>query len=98
MILAAITHLHDRAYGVRIRQEIENRTGHEVAIGAVYTTLSRLETKGLVRSHMGEPTAERGGRAKRFFELTAEGTGALSGTVQSLDGILTGLDLEWSAK
>ena len=98
LILASIVHLRDQAYGVRIRQEIESRAGHAVAIGAVYTTLMRLESKGLIRARLGEPTAARGGRAKRFFTLTAQGERALSGTVQALDGILSGLDLGWNPR
>ena len=67
MIVLALLRLEDRAYGVTVRQEIESRTQREVSIGAVYATLERLETKGYVRSHRGEPTPERGGRSKRFF-------------------------------
>jgi PadR family transcriptional regulator PadR len=62
-----LLHLGDRAYGVRVKQEIETRTGHEVSVGAIYATLDRLEVKGYVKSHLGEPTPERSGRSKRFF-------------------------------
>ena len=72
-LLLAITHLGDNAYGVTIRQEIETRTGREIAIGALYTSLARLERKGYVRSTMSEPTSQRGGRSKRHFTLRREG-------------------------
>ena len=68
LLLLAIVHLGDDAYGVTIRQEIEARTGRDVAIGALYTSLDRLERKGFVRSTMSEPTPERGGRSKRCFQ------------------------------
>ena len=76
-LLLAIAHLADQAYGVTIRQEIESRTGREVAIGALYTSLGRLERKGYVRSTMSDPTPQRGGRSKRHFVLKAAGAAAL---------------------
>jgi DNA-binding PadR family transcriptional regulator len=76
-LLLAIVHLGHGAYGVTIRQEIEQRTGREVAIGALYTSLDRLERKGFVRSAMSAPTAERGGRSKRHFQIRAAGAEAL---------------------
>jgi PadR family transcriptional regulator PadR len=76
-LLLAIVHLGDNAYGVTIRQEIERRTDREIAIGALYTALDRLERKGFIRSTMSEPTHERGGRSKRYFRLRAAGAAAL---------------------
>jgi DNA-binding PadR family transcriptional regulator len=76
-LLLAIVHLGENAYGVTIRQEIEARTGREVAVGALYTSLARLERKGYVRSTMSEPTPQRGGRSKRHFTLRAAGAAAL---------------------
>jgi DNA-binding PadR family transcriptional regulator len=76
-LLLAIAHLGDRAYGVTIRQEIEVRTGREVAVGALYTSLGRLERKGYVRSTMSDPTPQRGGRSKRHFALRPAGAAAL---------------------
>jgi len=67
IVILALLRLADRAYGVTVRQEIEERTGREVSIGAIYATLDRLEAKGYVKSVVGEPTPERGGRSKRFF-------------------------------
>ena len=76
-VMLAIAHLRDDAYGVTVRREIEARTERNVVIGAVYTALDRLERKGYVRSRMSDPTPERGGRSKRYFELTAAGVEAL---------------------
>jgi PadR family transcriptional regulator, regulatory protein PadR len=76
-LLLAIVHLGEHAYGVTIRQEIEARTDREVAIGALYTSLGRLERKGYVRSSMSDPTAQRGGRSRRYFRMTAAGLTAL---------------------
>jgi PadR family transcriptional regulator len=73
MVLLALLRLGDRAYGVPISNEIEQQAGREVALGSVYAALERLEEKGLVSSEMGEPTAERGGRAKRYFHITKDG-------------------------
>ena len=76
-LLLAVAHLRETAYGVTIRQEIESRTGRDVAIGALYTSLGRLERKGLLRASMSDPTPQRGGRAKRHYRLTAAGATAL---------------------
>ena len=65
--------LKDDAYGLGICDEIKNQTGRSATIGAVHATLSRLERKGFVESHLGDPTKERGGRRKRLFQLTALG-------------------------
>jgi len=73
MVLLALMRLGDEAYGVPISREIEQQCGREVALGSVYATLERLEEKGLVSSNLGEPTAERGGRAKRYFHVTKRG-------------------------
>src|SRR5207249_10380868 len=65
--------LDENAYGVPISKEIEKRSGREVSVASVYAALERLEAKGFVSSEIGEPTAERGGRAKRYFRITARG-------------------------
>lgn len=80
IVMLAVMRHGSNAYGVTVRMEIESATGRDISIGAVYATLVRLETKGLIKSHMGEPTAERGGRAKRYFRITADGEGALRNT------------------
>lgn len=92
IILLALLRLDDRAYGVTVRQEIQCRTKREVSIGAVYATLDRLETKGYVKSRLGDPTPERGGRSKRFFRVTAKGVTALNRTQHALQSMTEGLD------
>jgi len=91
VVILALLRLKDRAYGVTVRQEIELRTDREVSIGAVYATLDRLERKGYVASHRGEPTPERGGRSKRFFRVTADGAEAVSRTHRVLQSMVEGL-------
>jgi DNA-binding PadR family transcriptional regulator len=73
MALLAVLQLGDDAYGVPIARAITDATGKDVLLGSVYVTLERLEKKGLLTSRVGEPTAERGGRAKRYFHVTAKG-------------------------
>ena len=93
IVLLALLRLQDRAYGVTVRQEIQARTDREVSIGAVYATLDRLQTKGYVKSFRGEPTAERGGRSKRFFRVTALGVTAVNRTQQAVARMTKGLEL-----
>ena len=93
LVLLALIRLSDEAYGVTVRQEIQTRTGREVSIGAVYATLERLQNKDYVKSFLGEPTAERGGRAKRFFRVTAKGITAVNRTQQALGRMTEGLEL-----
>jgi DNA-binding PadR family transcriptional regulator len=69
LVLLAILSQGDNAYGVTIRQALEEATARTITIGSLYTTLSRLEDKGLVQSWVGEPTAERGGRAKKHYRV-----------------------------
>jgi PadR family transcriptional regulator, regulatory protein PadR len=73
MILLAVINLGDVAYGVPISHELETQRGRDVAVGSVYAALDRLENKGLVASSLGDPTPERGGKAKRYFRVTKEG-------------------------
>lgn len=73
MILLAVIHLGDEAYGVPISRELEAHRGRDVSVGSVYAALERLEGKGLVASSLGDPTPERGGKAKRYFRVTREG-------------------------
>ena len=73
LLLAAAVRLGNDAYGAAIRQEIEQATKTPCSIGALYTTIDRLETKGLLKTWMGESTPERGGRAKRMVRVTAKG-------------------------
>ena len=91
VVLLALVRLHDNAYGMTVRREIEARTGRNISIGAIYATLDRLERKGLVTSQVGEPTAERGGRAKRMFTLEAKGKKALQASQDALRSMASGL-------
>ena len=73
MVMLALIRLGDEAYGVPISREIEEHSGHDIALGRVYAALERLQDRGLVSSSVGEPTPERGGRAKRYFKVTGKG-------------------------
>ena len=73
MLLLALMRLGDDAYGVMIAKELEVQTGREVVVASVYATLERLQERGVVTSSLGEPTPERGGRAKRYFRITGAG-------------------------
>lgn len=73
LILSASARLGDAAYGAAIRRTVEEITGRRCSLGALYTTLDRLEAKGLIRTTLGDPTPQRGGRAKRMVRLTAAG-------------------------
>ena len=93
MVLLAVARLGEEGYGVTVRQEIEGRTGREVAVGAVYATLDRLEGKGMLASFEGEPTGERGGRARRHFRLLPGGAEALRASRRMLDAMWDGVEL-----
>ena len=84
-IVLALLRLREDAYGVSIAREIEERIGREVAFASVYATLDRLESRGLVRSALGEPTLERGGRAKKYFHVTTKGLRAIRQVRRELD-------------
>jgi DNA-binding PadR family transcriptional regulator len=91
LILLAVLRLRDDAYGMRVRREISERTSRDVTIGAVYSTLERLETKGLVSAATGEATPERGGRPKRSFQVTGAGIEAINRTRQEVESMTEGL-------
>lgn len=93
LVLLALLRLGKGAYGMAVRREIAERTGRDVAIGAVYATLDRLEAKGLVTSAEAEGAAERGGRARRFFSVTGEGLRALRQSQEALARMSDGLPL-----
>jgi PadR family transcriptional regulator len=84
MVMLALLRLGDEAYGVPISEEIEEQSGHDIAVGSVYAALERLEARGLVSSRVGEPTAERGGRAKRYFKATGKGLKEIRETQRTL--------------
>ena len=78
LVLLTIANLGKEAYGLGILRDINERAKRNLSIGAMHSTLTRLEEKGYITSYMGEPTKERGGRRKRFFELTATAITALT--------------------
>jgi len=92
VVLLAVLRLGDSAYAVSIRDEIERRTDRRVSRGSVYVTLDRLETKGYLQSWLADPTAERGGRAKRFYALRPRAVSALKESRRALIEMWRGLD------
>ena len=97
LVLLAIVRLDDEAYGVTVRDALEAETSREVALGAIYKTLGRLEDKGFVASRLGEPTAERGGRRKKYYRLEALGSRALKQCLADLRRLTRGLGQELEA-
>ena len=93
IVLLAILRRGDDAYGVSIRAEIAECTGRAVAPGALYTALDRLEDKKLVKSRMGDPTPQRGGRSKRYYVVTPSGREALAQAQDAYRRLLEGLDI-----
>jgi PadR family transcriptional regulator PadR len=93
-VLLALLHVEgtDEAYAVPVRALLEQRTGRPVARGALYTALERLEVKGCLKSRMGDPTAERGGKARRYFTVTPLGVKALKAMHASLASLSRGLE------
>lgn len=91
MVLLAVVRLGDEAYGVPISKELLILAGREVALGSIYAALDRLEQKSFVTSSLGDPTPERGGRAKRYFRVTATGVRALRMTRGALTNLWSGI-------
>src|SRR5690349_1967638 len=98
LVLLGVLRLEDRAYGAAIRQEIHARSGRDVSISAVYTTLDRLEGKGLVESRLGPPTAERGGRRKKCYALRPAGTAALQQAYRAFTAMASGIERRLGAE
>jgi PadR family transcriptional regulator, regulatory protein PadR len=91
LVMLAVTRLGDNAYGMTVRAEIEQRTSRKVSLGAVYSTLDRLETKDYVTSKQAAGGADPEGRAKRFFRITAQGARALNEGIAALDRMREGV-------
>ena len=91
MILLAILRLGEDPYGVPISKELRSITGRDVALGSIYAALDRLEQKALVASKLGDPTPERGGRAKRYFRITPKGLRAIKTTQSALTKLWNGI-------
>jgi len=92
-ILLAVMQSGVDAYAVRVHRELEGRTRRRVAAGAVYITLERLVRKGWLASRLGDPSPERGGRAKRFYTVTAKGKVALRSEIGVMHRLWQGLDV-----
>ena len=96
LVISAAVRCGEDAYGAAMRQDIERTTGRSCSIGALYTTIDRLETKGLLETWMGNATAERGGRAKRMVRVTGKGMREASSFYATVRRATRGL--AWEAK
>lgn len=92
LLLLAVLRLDEDAHGPAIRDELRDRVGREVGPGTLYPTLDRLESKGLLTSELGDPTPERGGRAKRYFALTEEGVSEAREVWRTMSRLVEGLE------
>jgi DNA-binding PadR family transcriptional regulator len=98
LVLLALIRLGNEAYGIPVQQELARVAKRRATFATVYATLQRLEAKGFVRSRLGEPTAERGGRRKKYFEPTPLGTRALRRSIQATERMTQGIDPTWEAR
>ncbi|MCZ6915493.1 MAG: PadR family transcriptional regulator [Gemmatimonadetes bacterium] len=94
VVMLGLARLDEEAYGMTIFEEIHEVTGRDLSIPAVYVTLNRLEKKGYVSSRTGESTVQRGGRAKKYYRLTPDGTAALEASQNMLDLLWQGVRLK----
>jgi DNA-binding PadR family transcriptional regulator len=92
MVLLAVLRLDDNAYAVTVREEILSQTGRDLSRGSIYITLDRLESKGFLKSQLGDPTPERGGRAKRYYALRPAAIKALKESRKALENLWRGLE------
>jgi PadR family transcriptional regulator PadR len=95
LLITTAARLGDEAYGAAIRQELATVTGRKCSIGALYTTIDRLETKGYLKTWMGEATAQRGGRAKRMVSVTPKGAQSAKAFYQAITRASRGVS--WAA-
>jgi PadR family transcriptional regulator PadR len=93
LVLLAVMRVGRDAYGVPIHDEIQRRAGRDLTLGTIYKTLSRLEEKGMVASHVGEPTPQRGGRRTRCYVVSAAGKRSLEASLKTLRHMAKGLDI-----
>ncbi|HEX9618463.1 MAG TPA: PadR family transcriptional regulator [Anaerolineales bacterium] len=91
MILLGVIRLGNNAYGIAIREYLENVLGKSLSVGAIYVPLERLDKAGYLSSYAGEPTPERGGRSKRFYQITPRGLAALQETEKLHDTLWSGI-------
>ena len=92
LVLLALLRLGTDGYGITVQEELNRQAGRDVSLGTVYKTLLRMEAKGLVTAHLGEPTAERGGRRKKHYAVTLAGKKALGRSLSALRKLSLGLD------
>ena len=97
LVLLALVSLGENAYGVAVQKELARRTRRATSFGTVYTTLARLEAKGLVDARLGDPTPERGGRRKKYFRLLPAGRRAVAASLRLLRTMTRGLGASWQA-
>jgi PadR family transcriptional regulator len=93
LVLLGVMRAGQNAYGVPVHDEIQRRAARDLTLGTIYKTLARLEEKGMVTSRVGDPTAERGGRRTRCFQVTPAGSRALQTSIGSLKRMAAGLDV-----
>jgi PadR family transcriptional regulator, regulatory protein PadR len=98
IVLLAVLRVGDDAYGAPVLAEIERQAGREPSLATVHATLARLETKGFLRSRVGEPTPERGGRRKRHYAITPAGRAALQQSLGAIERMTRGLSLGWDPR
>lgn len=96
-VLAAVIRLQGEAYGAAVRRDISDRTGRAPTVGAIYTTLARMEDKGIVTSALDDRASERAGRSKRFFTVTPLGQDVFDGATRSLGNMMEGL-VDWQGQ
>jgi len=94
LVMLAVLRLGSGAYGVTVREELERETSRMLNLGTIYKTLGRLEAKGYLRSRTSEPTAERGGRCKKFYQVTPSGLATIQYSLADLRRLASGLNLE----
>ena len=94
LILTAAARLGEQAYGATIRESVQQATRRSCSIGALYTTLDRLEKKGLIKTWMGDPTPQRGGRSKRLVGVTTKGVEAASAFYEAIRRVSRGVSWE----
>lgn len=98
LVLLAIARLGTNAYGVTIRDELERETSRALDLGSIYKTLGRLDAKGLLRSRVSAPTAERGGRRKKLYELSPTGRAVMARSLADVRSLARGLEPETEAR
>ena len=95
LVLLALLRLGGKGYGITVQDELGHQAGRNVSLGTVYKTLFRMESKGLVSVHLGEPTPERGGRRKKHYAVTLAGRKALQRSLGALRKLSRGVDAVW---